>query len=166
MEAEDLASLVLQLYDARKEAKDYLEFFLNPDINAKYVAAEEECAKELQRTLRHHYCPRVSRIKAAVKHFASYGPDDDMVCGLMTTVFEMMCKAANDRYFAAPFGRGCVTFLGDTLKRVEKAGLTSHYFGRLTAAVDSLSTKHTDSRQLRTALRDVIEGYRPDLRLQ
>ena len=32
---EQITNIVLELYDARKEAKDYLEFYLAPDCNAE-----------------------------------------------------------------------------------------------------------------------------------
>ena len=34
---EQITDIVLELYDARKEAKDYLEFYLAPDCNAELV---------------------------------------------------------------------------------------------------------------------------------
>lgn len=41
---EQIADIVLELYDARKEAKDYLEFYLAPDCNAEL----EKCKKAVQ----------------------------------------------------------------------------------------------------------------------
>ena len=35
---------MLELYDARKEAKDYLEFYLTPDSNAEL----EKCKKAIR----------------------------------------------------------------------------------------------------------------------
>lgn len=32
---EQVIEVILKLYDARKEAKEYLEFYLNPDEDAK-----------------------------------------------------------------------------------------------------------------------------------
>ena len=38
---EQVIEVILELYDARKEAKDYLEFYLTPDSNAEL----EKCKK-------------------------------------------------------------------------------------------------------------------------
>ena len=35
---EQITDIVLELYDARKEAKDYLEFYLAPDCNAELLS--------------------------------------------------------------------------------------------------------------------------------
>ena len=35
LEKSEVIDVVLDLYDARKEAKEYLEYFLNPDEKAK-----------------------------------------------------------------------------------------------------------------------------------
>ena len=35
MQKEELIGMVLEMYDARKEAKEYLEFFANPDEDGK-----------------------------------------------------------------------------------------------------------------------------------
>ena len=37
---EQITDIVLELYDARKEAKDYLEFYLAPDCNAELEISE------------------------------------------------------------------------------------------------------------------------------
>ena len=35
MPKEDIIGMVLEMYDARKEAKEYLEFYANPDEDGK-----------------------------------------------------------------------------------------------------------------------------------
>ena len=35
MPKEEIIGMVMEMYDARKEAKDYLEFYTNPDEDAK-----------------------------------------------------------------------------------------------------------------------------------
>ena len=37
MQKEELIGMVLEMYDARKEAKEYLEFYVNPDEDGKLV---------------------------------------------------------------------------------------------------------------------------------
>ena len=41
---EQVIKVMLELYDARKEAKDYLEFYLTPDSNAEL----EKCKKAIR----------------------------------------------------------------------------------------------------------------------
>ena len=46
---EQLRELLLQLYDVRKDAKEYLEFYMNPDINKKCMETALALEKELGR---------------------------------------------------------------------------------------------------------------------
>lgn len=157
MSAEELVELVMEVYSARKEAKEYLEYYLNPDIHSKRLKTLESITKELHRVSRRQYAPRVSRIKAEVKHFISYAPDDEMLCGLMTEIFEMMTEAANAHYFKETFQKGCAGFLSDTLTRIDRCGLLDQYFGRIDKAINTLRVNHYDTRQFRSAMRNVVE---------
>ncbi len=157
MSAEELTDLVLEVYQARKEAKEYLEFYLNPDIDAKLSKVKETVTKELTRVSRRKYAPRISNIKAAVKLFRSYGPDEEMICGLMTEIFEAMAVSANTHYFGSTYINGCGGFLKETLKEINRAALFSIYFPRLVKAVDSVRTDHWDSRNFRSAMKEIIE---------
>lgn len=44
---EQITDIVLELYDARKEAKDYLEFYLAPDCNAELEKEQESYQKRV-----------------------------------------------------------------------------------------------------------------------
>ncbi len=58
---EHLIQVILDLYDARKDAKEYLEFFMNPDVSA----ALEKSKKDLYRI---YFTPQGrARAKASVK---------------------------------------------------------------------------------------------------
>lgn len=43
---EQITNIVLELYDARKEAKDYLEFYLAPDCNAELEKSKKAIRNE------------------------------------------------------------------------------------------------------------------------
>ena len=50
LEKSEVIDVVLDLYDARKEAKEYLEYFLNPDEKAKL--------KEYKAIIRNEFWPK------------------------------------------------------------------------------------------------------------
>ncbi|MDE6051616.1 MAG: hypothetical protein K2G08_08020, partial [Paramuribaculum sp.] len=52
MTAPQIADLVVELYEARPEAKEYLDFFVKPDIDAKLEKARSAIRKEASRTSR------------------------------------------------------------------------------------------------------------------
>lgn len=47
---EQIIEVILELYDARKEAKEYLEFYLNPN--------EDEKLEEYKRIIRDEFFPK------------------------------------------------------------------------------------------------------------
>ena len=106
MSAEDLSDLLLQLYDAHKEAKDFLEFYLKPDINAKLEKAQEAIVRELARSRRRRFAVRISQIKAVLKNFTVYQPDDIMLSELYFNTFESLINVAKHSYTSGSFRSG------------------------------------------------------------
>ena len=49
---EQITDIVLELYDARKEAKDYLEFYLAPDCNAELEKSKKPFFKIILKSLK------------------------------------------------------------------------------------------------------------------
>ncbi|MCC8118815.1 MAG: DUF6155 family protein [Bacteroidales bacterium] len=73
IEKEDIINLVLDLYTARKEAKDYLEYYLNPDEKGLLAKSKETINKEFF-PAKGKRRARVSQCKKVIKHFASLWP--------------------------------------------------------------------------------------------
>lgn len=72
---EQLVELILEMYDARKEVKEYLAFFLNPDSKALFEKYHKLIARELSRNKYRRSKARISRIKESVVEFESFAPD-------------------------------------------------------------------------------------------
>lgn len=159
MDNDDLRELILQVYDARKEAKEYLEFFLDPNIMKKREEATKVINKELDRYSKRKFACRISRIKKALKLFATYGPEDQMLVDLHTEVFLALCNRAQTEYFTQAFQNGSATFLTDLLKMIDKKGMFGEYFDRITKAVAQIATAHYDTRQFKKAMEEAIAEY-------
>ena len=56
---EQIIEVMLELYDARKEAKEYLEFYLAPDSNAEL----EKCKKAIRQEFfpKNHHSPNAEK---------------------------------------------------------------------------------------------------------
>ena len=87
-------SNVLDLYDARKEAKEYLEYFLNPDEKAKL--------KEYKAIIRNEFWPkrgdgkcRFSVCKKAIADFRKLHPSPESLADLMLYLVENACEVAD-----------------------------------------------------------------------
>lgn len=72
---QQLIELILEMYDARKEVKEYLAFFLNPDSKALFEKYQKLIVRELSRNKYRRSKARISRIKEYVVQFESFSPD-------------------------------------------------------------------------------------------
>lgn len=74
LDRQGLEQLVLDLYTARKEAKEFLDYAVHPNDNAKYEQYKEIITKEFF-PKRGDGKMRFSVCKKAVKDFKSLDPD-------------------------------------------------------------------------------------------
>jgi len=93
MTHEQLVQIVLDAYDARKETKEYFEFFLNPDIDKIIEQHKRLIVKELNRTKWGASKARVSIIRRAVKDFESLNPGTDAVMDMYFLTLQYLCIA-------------------------------------------------------------------------
>ena len=100
MSKDQLAELVLDLYSAKKEIKDYLEFFLNPDVEKLYEKFKSSIDKELRRSKYGRSKARISKLKSICKDMASYSPGfETMVHGYIYIIRQMVYY---ERYLTFP----------------------------------------------------------------
>lgn len=159
MDADDLRALVLQTYDARKEAKEFLDFFANPDIDKKLEKTTEALNKELTRKSRHRFACRVSRLKAELKRFATYGPEDEMLLSLWVKVFRALAVCAGRYYCSPTFHTSSASLLKDLLKLLDEKNQFSTYFPDIQQIIDNLDANDYDSREFRYAATSVIHEH-------
>ena len=126
-EKEEIIELLLNLYDARKEAKDYFEFFLRPDEDKFHQKAREIIKKEFYPQRNGKPKIRVSRCKKAIKEFQTLGVDPMLVGDLMIYYIECCCKVG------MPWKRNNLTFCN---------GIISYFSG----AMDYLLEHHIEER--------------------
>lgn len=94
-----LVEMVLELYGARKEAKEYLDFWADPDV-------EKELEKAVAKINRLFFLsadkprkkPKLTSIKTVIKAFADLVADRNEVCRLHVSMLEILRKwvEAND----------------------------------------------------------------------
>ncbi|WP_341459999.1 DUF6155 family protein [Parabacteroides goldsteinii] len=88
---EQIIEVMLELYDARKEAKEYLEFYLNPN--------EDEKLEEYKRIIRDEFFPRRGEPKCrfnicrkAISDFKKLKPHPACLADLMLYYIETGCE--------------------------------------------------------------------------
>ena len=97
MPKEEIISMVLEMYDARKEAKEYLEFYANPDEDGKL----EEYKKIIVEEFYPHKANRLgntrfSVCRKAVSDYKKLKPSPVKLADLMLCYVENACHFTND----------------------------------------------------------------------
>ena len=131
LDRQGLEQLVLDLYTARKEAKEFLDYAVHPNDNAKYEQYKEIITKEFF-PKRGDGKMRFSVCKKAVKDFKSLDPDPVLLCDLLLYIPECASKVANgwgDLWES--FYDSAYTNSVNALKEISKHGLQSHFQTRV-----------------------------------
>lgn len=137
MSAEQLRQIILEAYDARKETRDYFEFFINPDVKRFMEKQKSLIAKELSRVKWGRSRARVTVIKKAVRDFTSLNPGPEAVLDMIFAAIEEIGLA--DRFVT----------LTPSLERLT-AALAADYTG----AADRFLMADTANSRLATFLGD------------
>ena len=95
LDKSSLEELVLDLYSARKEAKDYLEYVIKPNDKGKLEEYREVITKEFFPN-RGEPKMRFSVCRKAVSEFKSLDPAPEFLADLMLYIPECASEIAND----------------------------------------------------------------------
>jgi hypothetical protein len=137
LDRQGLEQLVLDLYSARKEAKEFLEYAVNPNDNAKYEQYKEIITKEFF-PKRGEGKMRFSVCKKAVKDFKALDPDPVLLCDLMLYIPECASKVANgwgdlwESFYDSAYNNFVIA-----LKEISKCDLKAHFQKRVDKILDN-----------------------------
>ncbi len=148
MTDEQLRQMLLDAYDASPVMKEYFDFFLNPDVEAKLDKARKLVIKELNRTHWGTSNARVTVFKKIIKDFAGLKPGAEAELDMMMLVLRLVAGA--DRYLnlKPTHERFIATLAQNILKWADKNQMTAEAVGHLTAL--------TQSSELRPHMRNFI----------
>lgn len=97
MDKSEIIAMVMEMYDARKEAKEYLEFYASPNENAKL--------EEYRRIITEEFYPsrrtrepktRFSVCRKALSDFKKLRPSEEALAELMVSYMECACRFTYD----------------------------------------------------------------------
>ncbi|MDY4810591.1 MAG: DUF6155 family protein [Muribaculaceae bacterium] len=154
MEAPQLREMILEAYSARKEIKEYFEFFLNPDIEHLLDKYQTIILKELRRTKRGSYSKaRISFIRKQIKEFSSFQPGYE---ALLDIRFFTLANAINLEaylYYPDTLYKGIALLINDILDIAN----ASQVFAETQQRLEKLLSKSTlGTRRYRTYLASVL----------
>lgn len=141
MPKEDIIRMVLEMYDARKEAKEYLDYYANPDEDCKL--------KEYKDIIREEFYPANERKEAklrfavcrkAVSDYKKLKPSPDKIADLMLFYVENACQFTNEygdmweQYYTSVENN-----FNRTMAFMNKNGLLEQFKPRLTKCMELAS---------------------------
>ena len=74
MTREQIIQIVLDAYAARKEVREYFDFFIDPDVDKLMEKTIARIDKELMRGKHGRSTSRITLVRRAIKDFASFDP--------------------------------------------------------------------------------------------
>lgn len=156
MDHGQLVDIILDLYSNRPEAKEYFEFFLNPDIEKLREKVITKAQKELMRTKRGSYSRmRISKIKALDKYFASFNPGPEEVLDMKFRLFNLCVLQSYAVYYTPAINKSVSLMIIDLIKFADKAGLFTSLMTRLrTYLSNPFQADSSLKRMIRDALTD------------
>lgn len=128
MEAKEIAEMVCELYDARPEAKEYLEFWLNPDVGNElekykvkiYRLFYTASGKQRKR-------PTQTAIKKELKYFSTICYDPEAIAELYIYLCETDLQWLREKRNPAPYIKSAKALLELCRKHIDTAGLEERY---------------------------------------
>lgn len=135
----EIIGLVAELYDTKKAAKEYLDYWMNPDEDAKL--------EEYMKIIRYEFYPpgnrepktRFSVCKKAISDYKKLKPSAGAVAELMICLVENACRFTADYGdMWEPYYDSVISNFGVLLKHIDKAGLFDVYRARLEQCVETV----------------------------
>lgn len=148
MEPDEIVNVVMELYDARKEAKEYLEYWLNPDSQKEL----EKCQKLVDRQFFtpqgvNRRSPSLPTIAKIVKDFMSICFEPERVADLLLFIPERMSDWLEERYRRVSYRSSLRKYLGEARLYIETHELEPLYglrLERLTEKVEAIEKWQDD----------------------
>lgn len=131
MSREQIIQVVLDAYNARKETRDYFEFFLNPDVDKLYGKALAVIDKELIRGKRGYSTSRITVVRRAIKEFAAYDPGAEYVLRLMLDTLHHIMVREKYVYFKDTFEKGSKRLVDDIMAYADAHAMVDTAVSRL-----------------------------------
>ena len=158
LERHQLEQMILDAYAARKEIKEYFDFFLNPDVDRLIEKYKVAASKEFNRSKRGHSKARISVIKKLLKEFEGFQPGYDKEIELMHYIVSFALMSETSVYFSETLMKGISAIM---LKMVETADRNLVADKLLASLAKLLDDDNSGTRYFRRYHRDELATYRP-----
>ncbi len=103
---EQLVEVVLAAYDSSAKAKEYFEFFLNPDVDRLLEKYVDTIAKEINKKKWGMCKARISVIRNCIKEYEDFGADVEHQARLVYYTFRMLLGTSMYYDMSVPLRKG------------------------------------------------------------
>lgn len=133
MPEQELRNLILDTYSVSKEARDYLEYWLNPDPKQLF----EKFYKKLNGVFftssdKYKRKPKLTEANRIVKSFASISGDPHSIADLMLRYPEIMIRWLQATWKLHSMAAAVIRNIDAARRYIEAAGLEDEFADRLT----------------------------------
>lgn len=158
LDRDQLEEVILQIYEARKDAREFLEYFVNPDEHAMYEKYHSIITKEF-RPSRGRPKARTSVCKKAVKDFTLLHPDDRLITDMQLYVVESIVLYANKMrgYIRESHINTAKYMLDQNLKLTFAVDMMSEYMPRIKSII--LTAEGIKRCNLGIELKDTLNQF-------
>ncbi|MCH5245089.1 MAG: hypothetical protein J1E84_01395 [Muribaculaceae bacterium] len=164
-DAEQLREIILDLYSAKKEAKEYLDFFINPDLDKLNNKTLEALGKEIGRVKRRYVSPRWTRVNALIKNYASLNPGAEHVINIYWSAVKIAAVEMTHYYVSPTFEPGFFKLFDKMLEYGDKNQVLDIVLPDVLKYIDNTTGSSKKSiHYIGINLKQRLELFRPSMR--
>lgn len=153
---DQLIELILDLYTARKEVKEYFNFFLNPDSEKLFEKYRKAIDKEFNRTKWGRSKARISVIKKLLKEFESFQPDIRYRYTLYVQIIYFGLYYSSMDYFPDSLTNGIYKMVADYLTFAN----SNEQLESALQNIDTITSPESiGPRSMKAGIKEVVQGY-------
>ena len=159
----ELIEVIMEMYSARKEARDYLEYWIYPDMDRQLDDLKVKLNKIFFMSVdKPRRKPDYTDISVMVKNFESLGPSPEQVCDLYLSIPEKIVEwlGARNCIGIKSASKKVYAWLEKAKEAIEKSGLEDMFGMRHDRTLDAIDQYVELAERIGTGRR----GYRRYLR--
>lgn len=137
MTAQQMSQVILDLYEANKEAREYLEFFLDPDEEKLYGKYTALLSKEIFRGKHYKSTARISVIRKIIKRFDSFGTSPEYRLRILEYAAGNLMAASGIKAFSTQLFNGMRNLFCNMVVLAEKNMMFDRGMKSITALLES-----------------------------
>lgn len=131
MTREQMVQVVMDAYSARKEIREYFDFFLDPDVDKLREKTLGRIDRELMRAKHGHSTARITQIRREIKNFAGYAPGAEHVRDIMMETLRHILVREKYVYYKEAFEKGTRKLIDDIVQYADAHALMDSTMAQL-----------------------------------